>query len=227
MKANIWSAMALGLALTAHADPGALVQQQCASCHALVAPDYASLGIAERAARKAPPLHYAGDKFRRDWLVDWLQRPTRIRPAGMFPPAQAQATAEGDRVDPAALPGHPALAAEEAVVAADYLMTLRAYRALIEAETYAPGGIALRMGEMNFGKFKGCNGCHQDKPDRGGVSGPELHTAWRRLQPQFISSYIADPLAWDPHSMMPAAGLSADNVHKLADYLEAIGEAQP
>lgn len=226
MKANIWFAMTLGLAMAAHADPGALVQQ-CASCHALEAPDYASLGIAERATRKAPPLHYAGDKFRRDWLVDWLQRPTPIRPAGMFPPAQARATTEGDVVDPAALPAHPALAAEEAVIAADYLMTLRAHEDLIQAETYVPGGIALRMGEMNFGKFKGCNGCHQDKPGRGGVSGPELHTAWRRLQPRFISSYIADPLAWDPHSMMPAAGLSADNVHKLADYLEAIGEVQP
>jgi hypothetical protein len=227
MKGILTLSVLACLPLAAQADPPTLVQEKCAACHALAAPDYAAGGLAERVHRKAPPLHYAGNKFRREWLVVWLQSPARIRPAGVFPPAHAQGTAKGDVVDPARLPAHPALPAAEAESAADYLMTLRPLEKLLQAETYAPGGIALRLGQMNFGKFKGCDGCHQDAPGRGGVSGPELHTAWQRLQPAFISSYIGNPTAWDPHSMMPGADLNADAVHKLADYLKALGEKQP
>lgn len=217
----------LSLPLAVQADPASLVQEKCAACHALAAPDYAAAGVAERAQRKAPPLHYAGNKFRRDWLAAWLQKPTRLRPAGVFPPAQAKSTPKGDVVDEAALPAHPALPAAEAEAAASHLATLKPLDKLIEAEAYEPGSIALRMGQMNFGKFKGCDGCHQDAPGRGGVSGPELHTAWQRLQPKFISAYIANPAAWDPHSMMPGADMNADAVSKLANYLKAIGEKQP
>lgn len=217
----------LCLPLAAHADAGALLQEQCAGCHALKQPDYAGLGIQERIDRKGPPLHYAGNKFRRDWLVAWLQKPARIRPAGVFPAAHARSTPQGDVVDASALPAHPALPAAEAELAADYLMTLRPHDKLIQAETYQPGSITLRLGQMNFGKFKGCDACHRDAPGHGGISGPELDTAWQRLQPAFISSYIADPVAWDPHSMMPRGDLNADAVHKLADYLKAIGETKP
>ncbi len=227
MKRWLAFGLVFSLPLAAEADPAALVQQKCGACHALSAPDYAAAGIAERAQRKAPPLHYAGNKFRREWLVGWLQKPARIRPAGAFPPAHARSTPKGDVVDAAALPAHPALTAAEAEAAADYLMTLRPFDKLIAAETYEPGGIALRMGQMNFGKFKGCDGCHQDAPGHGGVSAPELYTAWPRLQPKFISAYIANPTAWDPHSMMPAADLNADAVHKLANYLKAVAEKQP
>ena len=45
-----------------------------------------------------------------------------------------------------------------------------------------------------------CIGCHQDEPGYGGVSGPELYTAWERLQPSFIASWTSagtyTPLAW-------------------------------
>jgi cytochrome c2 len=226
---KLWFSLGLifSLPLVAHADPAALVQEKCAACHALAAPDFAAGGIAERAQRKAPPLYSAGNKFRREWLAAWLQKPARIRPAGVFPAAHVQSTPKGDTVDAAALPAHPALAAAEAEAAAAYLMTLKPYDKLIQAENYEPKGIAARMGQMNFGKFKGCDGCHQDAPGRGGVSGPELHSAWQRLQPAFISAYIANPTAWDPHSMMPGAELNADAVHKLADYLKVIGEKQP
>lgn len=209
------------------ADGAELVESQCADCHALAQPDYDALGLDERAARVGPPLHYAGNKFRADWLVDWLQQPQRLRPGGVFAPAHAVSTPEGDVIDADTLIEHPALNASDAEAAAGYLMTLRPFDHLIEREDYAPGTVALRMGQMNFSKFKGCDSCHQDTPDFGGFSGPELYTAWQRLQPAFISSYIADPTAWDPHTMMPRGALNADEVHKLADYLKALAEEQP
>lgn len=218
--------LAASLPLAVQADVAADVQQQCGGCHAL-SHDYASQDISERAQRKGPPLDYAGNKFQRDWLATWLEKPVRIRPAGIFPPARVSQGPNGDVVDPATLPAHPAVPAAQAAAIADYLMTLTPRNDLIEAETWQPGTIAERMGKMNFGKFKGCDGCHQDEPGVGGVSGPELYTAWRRLQPAFISSYIADPVAWDAHSMMPRGDSNSDAVHKLADYLKVIGEKQP
>ncbi len=218
--------LGLGLPLFAGADGGALAQRQCAGCHALAGPPSAP-GLSARRERQAPPLYYAGNKFRRDWLVNWLQQPQRIRPAGMFPYAHTRSTADGDVIDSDSLPVHPQLAKPEAEAVSDYLLGLRPLDPLSTAERYEPGVIALRMGRMNFGKFKGCNGCHQDGPGYGGVSGPELYTAWQRLQPAFIASYIADPLAWDPLSLMPRTALKSAEVHKLADYLKALAEEQP
>lgn len=225
---NLAAAALIGavLPLAAAADTAADVQQQCGGCHALQH-DYAAQPVAERAARKAPPLDYAGNKFRRSWLVAWLQKPVRIRPAGVFPPAHVKRVPDGDRIDPATLLEHPAVGPAQAEAIADYLMGLKPFESLIQAERYQPGSIAERMGRMNFGKFKGCDGCHQDAPGSGGVSGPELYTAWKRLQPAFVSSYIANPVAWDPHAMMPRGDANADAVHKLANYLKVIGEKQP
>jgi cytochrome c1 len=83
------------------------------------------------------------------------------------------------------------------------------------------------MGQMNFSKFKGCDACHRDAPDRGGLSGPELFTAWNRLQPAFIAAFIANPTAWDPHALMPNAHIKDTEVAKLANYLKALQEEQP
>lgn len=211
----------------AHADTATTVRDQCASCHAIDKPDYAALGFAERGERKAPPLYYAGNKFQLEWLQAWLQKPVAIRPAGVVPAAHVRATPQGDVVDSTTLSEHAVLSAETAVTVAQWLMQLRPFDERLAAQSYQPGEVALRMGQMNFSKFKGCDACHRDSPQRGGESGPELHTAWERLQPAFLASYIADPVFWDPHTMMPRVGLNDVEVHKLADYLKALREAQP
>lgn len=218
---------ALCAPFAAHADPVDIVRTQCASCHSLDKPDYAVLGVAERGERKAPPLYYAGNKFQPQWLEAWLQNPQRIRPAGVVPQEHVRTSPDGDTIDPATLDEHPTLGAADAAGVAQFLMTLRPFDALIEAQTYRAGEISLRMGQMNFGKFKGCNGCHRDAPTEGGVSGPELYTAWQRLQPAFMASFIADPVAWDPHTIMPRAGLNETEVGKLVNYFKALRQTQP
>jgi len=218
-----YTALALALPALGQAGGEALVQGQCASCHALEAPAE-SADIGERTERQAPPLYYAGNKYREQWLVEWLQQPRRLHPAGYYPPEHVQAGEGGDQVQADTLVDHPALSAEEAGQAAEYLMTLRDHDELIEQDSYEPGSVALRMGMMDFRKFKGCDACHRDAEDNGGLSGPELYTAWQRLQPAYISSYIANPVAWDRHSMMPAQDYNETAVHKLVHYLKAIGE---
>jgi len=198
------------------------VAADCGGCHDLRGP--ADDSLAARSQRKAPPLFYAGNKFREDWLVAWLQNPTRIRPAGDFPPAHVTTTPRGDVVDAASLAAHPSLEATAAAEVASYLMTLRPNDALTAQEDYTPGKISKRMGAMDFVKFKGCAACHKDTPKLGGLSGLELHTAWQWLQPEYITSYIRDPAAWEPRSLMPNLQLESGPIHKLANYLRAIGE---
>lgn len=218
---------AFGLALAsipAQAQEVPDAAQNCVGCHAVEEP----AGTLEaRMTRQAPPLHYAGNKFRRDWLVGWLQEPTRIRPAGDYPPAHVVTEGDVDVIDERSLVDHPALAAEQAETVADWLMTLTAKSDLVEAESgYEPGNINPRLGEMDFVKFKGCGGCHKDVPDYGGFSGPELYTGWSRLQPEYMISYIRDPQVWEPYSLMPDKGLRTEQIHKLVDYLKVISEEE-
>ncbi|MEX2374680.1 MAG: cytochrome C [Dehalococcoidia bacterium] len=204
----------------AEADEGMV--EACAACHQMQGPSATT--IEARQNRKAPALYYAGNKFREDWLIEWLQAPTRLRPAGDYPPAHVKPGGKADELDAASLTEHPAIPAKKAKVVAAHLMTLTPNDALIAAENYTPGGVSKRMGEMDFVKFKGCAACHRDTPTYGGVSGPELYTAWQRLQPAFITSYIRDPAAWEPRSLMPNKHLQDGAIHKLANYLKLIGE---
>ncbi len=205
----------------AHGDVSGSVALECGGCHQLK--PSANDGIDERARRKGPPLYYAGDKFREKWLVRWLQHPVRIRPAGDFPPNHVKTTAKADVVDPGSLAVHPKLDAESAKDYAEWLMTLKAKDALIAKESYKPGHVSKRLGMMNFTKFKGCGACHQDAPTYGGLSGPELYTAWQRLKPEFILSYIRNPVAWEPGSLMPVKHLQTKQIGQIADYLRLIG----
>lgn len=229
MRTGFLTALALTMA-TAICAPApthaAGAQAECGSCHSLAKPDFGSLGIAERLERKAPPLWYAGNKFRDGWLAEWLQAPTAILSAGYFPNAAIRHLPDGDVPDPDKLYRHAPLPKAQAEAIAAELMSLKPHDALIAAVKYEPGTVAKRMGAMDFNKFKGCQACHQDAPGEGGLSGPELHTAWQRLQPEYIVSFIADPRAWDPNTIMPRMEMNDAAIHKLADYLKLIGGTQ-
>lgn len=219
----IAAACGLLLACQANADTAADVKQQCGSCHALTKPDFAALGVGERLARRAPPLYYAGNKYRQEWLQQWLQEPKRLYQAGYFPNAAVKSTETGEVPDTAALPAHPALKAGVAAEVARHLMTLRAHDDLIAATAYTEGKVAQRIGAMDFRKFKGCDSCHQDAAGEGGFSGPVLYNAWERLQPAYMASFIHDPRAWDPNTIMPRMEMSDAAVNKLVDYIKLIG----
>jgi len=99
------------------ADGEGFLTERCGSCHQLDPP--ADPSLAARTQRKGPPLFYAGNKFRQDWLVSWLQKPSRIRPAGDYPPANIVAGEKGDRLDETSFEDHPALSAADAERAAE------------------------------------------------------------------------------------------------------------
>lgn len=205
-------------------DGSAILAQRCAGCHSLTGP--APQNLQQLWARKAPDLFYAGNKFRADWLRAWLQKPTRIRPAGEFYADHVRRGEKGDEIDTATLTPHLALSAAEAGPVTDALMRLKAHDDLIAAEKIEPGSISKSMGEMTFDKFLGCMTCHEIEPGFGGASGPELYTAGRRLQAEFIASYIRSPQAWDPKIWMPNKHVTDANILKLVRYLGVLAKEQ-
>jgi len=223
MKGTILFALLLGATAAAVAADGrAILEGQCASCHNLTGP--APTTLEQLWARRAPDLFYAGNKYREAWLKSWLQAPTRIRPAGVFYEDHIRRGAKGDEIDTASLLQHPSLSAADAAAVASELMRLRPLDRLTAAEKIEPGTVSRTMGEMAFDKFLGCMACHEIEPGYGGLSGSELYTAGRRLQPEFIASYIRSPQAWDPKIWMPNKHVSDANILKLVRYLEVLSE---
>src|SRR5512135_2887970 len=125
---------------------------------------------------------YAGNKYREEWLVSWLQKPQRIRPAGEFYGNHIKPGDKHDVVDTATLKDHMTLSRADATAVAHELMELKQHDDLIAREKLEPGTGSKMMGEMMFDKFLGCMACHQIEPDYGGMSGPEVYTAAKRLQ---------------------------------------------
>lgn len=210
------SFFATSLAIHA-ADVPAVLQSKCASCHALTKPESDSLDRLWE--RKGPDLHYAGNKFNKEWLVEWLQDPVKIRPAGEFYRKHVKPGTKEDVVDESSLAPHPKLAREDAEAAANALMTLTDPDGLIEKGAFKDQKVAMSMGAMYFNKLRGCAACHSAVPGKGGLSGPEMATAGKRLQPDFIYSYIKDPQKIDKGVWMPKLDISDADLQKLTSYI--------
>lgn len=209
-------------ALTAAAADEDILRSQCAGCHNLTGP--APTTLKALWDRKGPDLFYAGVKYQAEWLEQWLQQPTRIRPAGMFYANHIRNEDGADIVDDATLTPHPSYTAEQARAATTALMQLKAKTELIRPGAFKPGPMSLASGEMLFDKFKGCLACHEIEPGYGGLSGPEVYTAGHRLQEDYIVSFLRDPQAWEPKGYMPNRHLSDTDIQKLANYLRLLAE---
>ena len=120
----------LGFPLAASAADGmAILQKDCATCHNLKGP--APQTLQALWDRKGPDLFYAGNKYRQDWLVEWLQKPQRIRPAGEFYGKHIKPGVKSDEIDAATLENHVALSKDDAVAVAAELMKLKPHDDLI------------------------------------------------------------------------------------------------
>ncbi len=203
-------------------DGMALLKSECSACHNLTGP--APTTLAELWARKGPDLFYAGNKYRPEWLEQWLQNPRRIRPAGMFYGNHIKPGPEHDLIDKSTLKPHPRLGPADARAVTAALMTLKAKSELIRPGEYKPGRISIAMGDLMFDKFRGCLACHEIEPGYGGLSGPEVYTVARRLQADYLISYMRNPQAWDPRIFMPNKHLKERDLQKFVHYFRALSE---
>ncbi len=163
--------------------------QNCANCHYTEGPAQEKT-IADQLAKKGPELWYAGSKFQGEWLEAWLQEPTIIRPM------QYNSLTEKNTDD------HPKLAATDAKTVAGFLMTLTSDE--VEAGAIKPKKSP--KGKLIFNKKMPCGGCHQylnRKKVKGGMTGPTLVGAKKRLNPDWIYAYLKNPKVFKPVKMMP------------------------
>ncbi|MDX8405047.1 MAG: hypothetical protein R8K50_02740 [Mariprofundus sp.] len=206
-----------------------LLQQRCAECHNLQGPSPQSIRAVWK--RDAPDLFYAGNKFRREWLVEWLQKPVRIRPAGVNYLRSINSTPKsfldkkgkvydvlwGKVLKPLR---HEILSGAEAEAAADALMALRPMDEHVSGMMLDTSkAVTLDKGEVLIDKVYGCQSCHQIEPGYGGYTGAELYTAGKRLQPAFMLSYIKRPKSWDSKIWMPNGNVKPDDLQKIVNYL--------
>jgi len=199
-----------------------ILKSQCSGCHNLTGP--APTTLKELWARKGPDLFYAGNKYKAEWLKAWLQKPTRIRPAGMFYADHVKPGPKGDEIDTSTLITHPSLSAKDAEEVTEALMKRKALSNLIHPGEYKGGTISKSMGELMFDKFRGCMACHEIEPGYGGLSGPEVYTAAKRLQDDYLISYMRDPQAWDPKIFMPNRHLRDADLQKFVRYFHVLSK---
>jgi len=215
----------LGLTITgaALADDGmSILQKRCAGCHDLKGP--AAQSVQELWQRKGPDLFYAGSRYNREWLKKWLVKPYRIRPAGYHPVQHIKPGKKRDMIDETTLTPHLALSSGEAGEVTEALMKLKASAEMKGTAVFKGGSISASFGEMVFDKFNGCMACHELEPGYGGLSGPEVYTAARRYQADYLVSFITDPQAWNPKTPMPNKHVAAPNIQKIVQYLQALAK---
>jgi len=203
-------------------DGDSILQERCVSCHDIQGP--AAQTVKELWTRKAPDLFYAGSKYKREWMERWLQKPIRIRPAGYHYFQHIKPGKKRDVIDKSTLKEHLSLTQNEAENVTTALMEKKAKPGLIKQGDFKGGSISLSFGEMVFDKFNGCMGCHEIEPKFGGASGPEVYTAAHRLQEDFMVSFIRNPQAWNPKSLMPNKHTAEPNIQKLVQYMIALSK---
>jgi mono/diheme cytochrome c family protein len=185
---------------------------KCAACHSFQSSG--QVDPEELARSQGPTLAYAGNKFQLSWLEKWLIAPSRIRPAGYLTYRYVVSTTEGDRVDEAALPVHPALSPAEAKAVASYLTSLKK-----EPNAYPASETPSTVrAQLHFEKILGCGSCHQVQQGRGGLSGPELYTAYERLNRGWGTAFMAEPNYWNTIPM-PKISIRSDQLTAISDYL--------
>lgn len=187
------AAAMLLVASAGQADPAAgeklFTGKNCNGCHYTQGPAQEKT-IDDQLAKKGPELWYAGSKFQKAWLKGWLADPKPIRPL------KYNSLTEKN-------PGnHPKLSAADAGAVTDYLMTLTTP----EVKKGAAGKGKKLKGKLVFMKKMPCKGCHQypkRKKVLGGLSGPSLVGASKRLNPDWIYAYMMKPKVFKPVKMMP------------------------
>jgi len=190
------------------ASPALVKEKQCDTCHRF---------SKDESEKSAPDLFFAGDKFQKNWLENFLRHPEVIR-------------LSGHTRDPGFLKGtpqytgpHPALNPKEAQQMTDYLMSLKVLKEIPPLELPALSkGTRVRV-KILFERDYSCIACHQSynlaRQPRGGVSGPSLIDAGRRLRPEWVYQWLKNPKQFITRGRMPLYTFDEETLRKMTQYI--------
>jgi mono/diheme cytochrome c family protein len=191
-------------------DAAGLVEAQCASCHRFEGEPGSKFDL------EAPDLMWAGQKYRRRWLLRFLKGEAK----SPYPLAY-----RWDQAD--AAPPHPTLSAEEARRVADWLEQ-NARSPLVKEGAFDPSAlteIEVRQGARLYQEMS-CAGCHQIPGDEGPVGGPSsthFLDAGRRYDPDWLYAFNLEPPAFAPHSGEYEPDATERQVRWVTGYLLTLG----
>lgn len=210
------SVFAAGVFAASDANAGAdegkklFASKNCGSCHQIQGPANEK-SIEDVLAKKGPELWFAGSKYQKAFLENWLQNPTPIRGMEYYTLTKKN---EGK---------HAKLDAAGAKDVAEYLGTLKS--ADVKAAGITPKGSP--QGRIIFEKKQGCYGCHEVKKGGnvvGGLTGPTMVGIGERLQPDFIYAWLSNPTAFKKIKDMPTyEGILSDaELKTLSEYVSSL-----
>ena len=184
--------------------------KKCSECHQIKAPAKEK-SIQDAMSKEGPELWYAGSKFREGFLKEWLSDPKPIRPMAY------NSLTERNKGD------HPGLSKTDAASVAEYLMNLKTP----EVKPGSAKAVDSVKGRVIFEKKLGCYGCHQvSKGDYavGGLSGPTLIGAGKRLTPEWVYAYLMNPKRFKGVTGMPvfAGAIGNEEMKILAEYVSTL-----
>jgi mono/diheme cytochrome c family protein len=181
----------------------AIFKKSCASCHYTDGPAKEKT-IADQLAKKGPELWYAGSKFQKAWLTAWLQDPKPIRAL------KYNSLTDKNKGD------HPKSSAADAGALTDYLMGLKSP----EVKDGVVKPAVTPQAKQIYNKKMPCNGCHSTGAG-GGLSGPSLAGASKRLNPDWIYAYLANIKHFKPVRDMPdfASVLNPKDLESVAAFV--------
>jgi mono/diheme cytochrome c family protein len=175
---------------------------QCPVCH-----------VKKGSHQIAPDLSHEGSKFNRDWLVQFLKNPARVRPVGYIPLTKTR------------MPNFN-FTDEEASAVTAYLMTLKEDRfSSARVSGLDRSDAAVEEGKALFSDIYGCDGCHKgSEKGEGGIVGPHLSMAAGRLQPEWIYAWLKNPQSIRPDAPMPNFALPEQDIRYLMAYILSLGK---
>ena len=192
----------------AEASPLLVKEKKCDTCHRFSKTE---------TEKSAPDLFFAGDKFQESWLDTFLKQPEVIRLAG-------------HTRDPGFLKGtpqytgpHPTLNPKEAQQMTDHLMSLKTLKDMPPLElSPLSKGKRVRV-KILFERNYSCIACHQSynlaRQPRGGVSGPSLIDAGRRLRPEWVYQWLKNPKQFIKQGRMPLYTFDEETLREITQYI--------
>ena len=187
------------------------VKSQCVGCHRLEGSPI------PRSSKKAPDLIWAGSKYQRAWLVDWLQNPKeKLYPVGY--------DFNFKRKGP-----HLSIAAVEAKQVADFLATLKDKR--VAEGLMKPGTPKeLSRGKQLY-RDHACQNCHWTPANNkrgfsGGTASTSLVNMGNRLQGDWVYRFNLNPDDFVPESgaYIPKPPLPDTDIYAITAYMMTFGK---
>jgi len=194
-------------AMATAADPGEkIVKTTCVQCHRIEGKP------APRRTKQAPDLIWAGNKYQRDWLAEWLQNPEfKHYPIGYdFRPERKKR--------------HLALPADQAKAVTGFLARRKDGR--IKEGVMKPGTPEqLQRGEALY-REHGCQNCHftpakTAKGYAGGTSSTSFIKFNERLNGDWVYRFNQNPNDFEPDSgaYIPKPPLPDKDIYAITAYM--------